>query len=103
MSVEYFGELFSYPNVPGFKRQETSRDAAVAIAPEATGLQEACLRALSSCPQTADEVADYLSKSILAIRPRLSELLRMGRIEDTGWRRRNDSGKMAIVWRLKKS
>jgi hypothetical protein len=27
MSEEYFGELFSYPNIPGYKRQETSRDA----------------------------------------------------------------------------
>jgi hypothetical protein len=90
-----------YPLFPGFKAQETSRQAAIDIAPEARGLQQDCLRALENCPRTADEVAEYLSKSILAIRPRMAELFRMGKIEDTMQRHKNASGKWAIVWRLK--
>ncbi|MCH8882314.1 MAG: alpha-hydroxy-acid oxidizing protein [SAR324 cluster bacterium] len=35
----------------------------------------------------------------LAIRPRISELSRLGKITDTGRRRRNTSGKSAIVWK----
>jgi len=92
---------YQYPLFPGSKAQETSHDAAVAMAPEARNLQADCLRALRSYPQTADEVADFLNRSILSIRPRLSELLRLGKITDTGFRRLNQSGKNAIVWKIK--
>ncbi|MGU3316308.1 hypothetical protein ACLBWH_12225 [Sphingomonas sp. M6A6_1c] len=47
---------------------------------------------------TADEVAGRLGLSILSIRPRLTELARLGRVRDSGSRRRNVSGKQAIVW-----
>jgi len=100
MSYDY-GELFRYPNVPGYKAQETSKQAAIEMTDEATGLQLDCLRALEEANRTADEIAGRFNKSILAIRPRLSELLRKGKIEDSGERRPNDSGKKAIVWKLR--
>ena len=40
-----------------------------------------------------------LGESVLAIRPRFSELRALGQITDTGARRINDSGRSAIVWR----
>lgn len=48
---------------------------------------------------TADEVAIDLDLSVLTVRPRVSELHRDARIEDTGLRRRNQSGMTATVWR----
>jgi hypothetical protein len=49
---------------------------------------------------TADEIAAALNRSILTIRPRVSELNRMGKIADSGVRRKNASGRNAIVWRI---
>ena len=48
---------------------------------------------------TADEIAADLGESVLSIRPRVSELHRLGMIEKTKVRRRNASGMSASVWR----
>lgn len=90
-----------YPNRPGWKAQETSKQAAREMVDQCKGLQLACVVALREENYTADEIAERLNESILAIRPRLSELLRKGKIEDSGLRRQNESGKSAIVWRLR--
>lgn len=48
---------------------------------------------------TADECALKLGESILAVRPRVSELAKKyGFLKDSGERRSNDSGRKAIVW-----
>lgn len=63
-------------------------------------LRETVLAALKQVgPKTADELADYLNESPLSIRPRFSELNKLGAIVDTGERRRNRSGNTAKVWR----
>jgi predicted ArsR family transcriptional regulator len=89
-----------YPLVPGAKREGTSREAAEEMKASAPDLREQCLRVLkaSLTPLTADEVASVLDKSPLSIRPRLSELVRLGRIKEGPTRRRNKSGKMAATW-----
>jgi hypothetical protein len=46
---------------------------------------------------TPDEVAHRLALSVLTVRPRCSELVRAGRLVDSGGRRANDSGRMAKV------
>lgn len=60
-------------------------------------LREMCREVLIERRATADEVAGILSRSVLAIRPRISELCRHGLIRDTMLRRPNTSGKLAIV------
>ncbi len=92
-----------YPHAPGHQDTDTSKEAAESIKPCVVSLRLACLSALGINPMTADEVASSLRKSILSIRPRLTELRRLGQIEDTGWRRPNESGKRAIVWRVRKT
>lgn len=49
---------------------------------------------------TADEIAAAMNRSILTIRPRVSELNRMKKIIDSTGRRKNASGRNAIVWRI---
>lgn len=90
-----------YPYRPGHKKRDTSRAAAKAIEDRAPTLRDQCLAIFSyfCVDATADEVAEKLDKSLLAIRPRITELARMGLITDTGQRRENASGKMAIVWK----
>ncbi len=50
---------------------------------------------------TADEIADAIDRSPFTVRPRVSELNKMGAIVDSGARRMNAaSGRMATVWKL---
>ncbi|MCG7346604.1 hypothetical protein [Sphingomonas sp. ACRSK] len=92
-------DLFTYPHQPGARARDTSRDAADAIAPDAGKLRARALAVVRrSNGLTADEVAGRLGLSILSIRPRLTELSRLGQVRDSGLRRRNASGRPAIVW-----
>lgn len=86
---------------PGAQMSETSRAAAKSVVVTAATLREAVLEELKRAALTADEAAAALDQSVLAIRPRLSELKRLGLIEDSGIRRTNESGKSAAVWRVK--
>jgi|TARA_R110000751_G_scaffold141877_2_gene245365 hypothetical protein len=94
----------TYPCTPGYKNRDKtgpSRKAALSIKPHALNLRGTCFRAISQIPMTADEVARAIGKSILSVRPRVAELSKLGKIEDSGKRRPNDSGKDATVWRIK--
>ncbi len=101
--VEQFNlPLDSYPNSPGYKNKDKdgpSRKAALEIKRKVPSLREQCFRIISQIPMTADEVAECMEKSILSIRPRIAELSKLGKIEDSGRRRTNESGKVATVWR----
>lgn len=92
-----------YPSSPGHRGTDTSRAAAESVAGEAGTLRADIMRYMTffKLSVTADECADALGLSCLSCRPRFSELLRMGRIEDTGLRRANASGRKAIVWRVR--
>ena len=101
-------EGLRYPDTPGFKELTTSRDAADVMKREAENLRDLVLAAIDgSGPRglTADEVALRLNKSVLAIRPRLTELgpRHFDKIERTGERRWNSSGMKAAVWRIKRA
>lgn len=92
-------DLFAYPDAPGFKARDTSSASAEAMVDTAPILRARCLAALErSNGLTADEVAGRLGASILSVRPRISELTRLGKVRDSGDRRHNVSGKRAIVW-----
>lgn len=88
-----------FPHSPGFKRGGTSERAAQQMQPQARTLRDSVLAALRRRPSTADEVALAIGKTVLATRPRLSELSALGLIVETSERRRNASGKLAAVWR----
>jgi predicted ArsR family transcriptional regulator len=97
-----YGERQRYPNEPVFKAEGTSKIAAEEMSDRAGTLRLRCLALLKEKPLTADECASELGESVLAIRPRLSELRAKGKIEPSGARRRNASGKMAEVWKAMK-
>jgi hypothetical protein len=91
----------SYPDMPGAKTGGTSRDSADAIASEARRLRELVLAALElHGPMTADQIASLIGWSILSVRPRCSELRRLGRVVGTRQRRKNASGHSAEVLAL---
>lgn len=92
-------DLFAYPHHPGARDRDTSRAAAASIAPAASTLRDRVLALYErNAGMTADECAGRLGLSILSVRPRVTELARLGRLRDSGARRANGSGRSAIVW-----
>lgn len=90
-----------YPDRPGYRRRDTSKEAADAIAPKASSLQVLVLdaiRAAGALGLTAHECAAVLRLDRSAVQPRTTELSLLGFIRDSGARRHNTSGKRAIVW-----
>src|SRR5690349_15187241 len=87
-----------YPQSPGWKNRATSFHAAEDMKTRAPTLRDLCLSQLALSPATADQVAAQLGKSVLSIRPRITELARLGFIRDTGRTAANESGKQAVIW-----
>lgn len=100
----YGGELAPYPDSPGHKEPTTSRDAARAVAGSASLLRErvfAAVRSAGARGFTPDEAAAAIGETVLAVRPRMTELKLAGRIVETGERRANASGLKAKAWRAR--
>lgn len=101
MSEYQLGMFETYPAKPGWKARETAQEAATAQEPKAPRLRGLCLDyLLKNGPSAPDEVAEALGIDKLSIRPRFSELAALGKIEDSGQRGYNASGKRCIIWRL---
>lgn len=107
------GELFAggiviryvdhdYPNQPGFKEHTTSRDAALKMKRrQVDKLRDRVLLALKSAGahgMTPDECAAEMGLTVLSTRPRFTELKMLDKIERSGARRKNASGRSANVW-----
>lgn len=94
-----------YPVVPGAKEiGGTSQLAADEMMPLASRLRAAVMETLRRRgPSTPDEIAESLDESPLSIRPRVTELIRLGILYKTDKRRRNASGKAATVVALRYS
>lgn len=99
--TDLFDHAEQYPRAPSAKVSGTSQEAAKAMTGRAVRLRDQVMTILRRHgPRTADEVAALLGERIWSIRPRLSELRRLNKIEATGERRKNTSGQAAHVWRL---
>jgi len=89
----------AYPWQAGHRGVDTSVEAAEGV--DGAGLRAEVLDVLHRCgPQTTDEAAGWLGRSVLSIRPRFTELLRVGAIHRAGERRPNASGRMAHVFQV---
>lgn len=97
-----------YPHAPGYKEQTTSKDAAKAAGITACQMREDLLtlyRGVWPAGMTADEAAAKIGRSILTVRPRISELRKLGELhpaltagpDPKPARRKNASGQMATV------
>jgi hypothetical protein len=90
-----------YPDAPGHRRVGTSIAAAAALEPKLGRLQRLAQSAIQGAGPdglTADELAAQLGLDRWSIQPRTTELKRKNLICDSGRRRPNSTGKLAIVW-----
>lgn len=87
----------------GWKKQDTSHEAAQHMEPRAPRLRRLTLEALRAHPAglTADEIADVVGEAPANIRPRCSELYGDGVIQRTNIRRTNRNNRTQIVWKAK--
>jgi len=91
-----------YPNEPHGRGTGSSVRAAIEIAPIARTVRakvERELIALGAYGGTAEELSSRLRYPRVTVQPRVSELVAIGRVRNSGKRRRNpSSGKSAAVW-----
>lgn len=93
--------LDRYPAMPGWKGQMTSFQAAQRVGKRAAMLRVQVLAWFAAGNKgTADDCAMALGESILAVRPRCSELVAMSRIVNTGTRAKMVGGRDGIVWSI---
>ena len=90
----------TYPQTPGYKKTDTSEQAALAMKPKAATLRAMVLEELKNGEGTADQIADRLKIDFMSIRPRLSELKESEKVIDTGRRGTSRYGKSAIIYGL---
>lgn len=83
-------ERTTYPDMPGWKGDKTTgRQAAFAIAPDLARRHRQVLEAFApygAAGATCDEIAATLSLAVYLVRPRASELERLGKLFPIGKR-----------------
>lgn len=93
--------LARYPeDRAGYKRDGTSKEAAQALKGRAKAWAQIASLMAESKPMTADEISQRLNWSLWYGRPRVSEMVTMGSLKDSGDRGETANGKPATKWRL---
>lgn len=86
----------------GYRQTDTSHAAAAEEQSRASTVRAQVLMCIKrNGPMTADAVADHLGYTPFTVRPRVTELKNAGKIEDTGDRGFNASGKRAAMFKAK--
>ena len=87
---------------PPFSNSTTSRDAAESIVPVSKSLRYVIWRTIvvaNGC--TAQGIEKHLGISGNTVRPRIRELVKAGRVYDSGETQLLPSGRKAIIWRAR--
>jgi predicted ArsR family transcriptional regulator len=81
---------------------DTEQLALEFVAPKLSGLRLKALQSLASVHPglTGSQVAEKMDAWIYSVKPRLTELERMGLVRDSGERAKNDRGRQEIVWQI---
>lgn len=84
-----------------FKKRGTSSEAAAGVAKTSAYWREQVKLALAYMGEAAPhDIADYFQVDVTTIRPRCTELLKLGAIRETGARSKTPAGRSAAVLRL---
>lgn len=81
---------------------DTEQLALEFVAPKLSGLRLKALQSLASVHPglTGSQVAEKMDAWLYSVKPRLTELERMGLVRDSGERAKNDRGRQEIVWQI---
>ena len=99
--------MSKYPQVPGHNKVDTSIEAAESMEKSSATLRTRVLNILGGAdfpfvyPMTSEQISDISRISHDNVWKRISELRAMGKVEDSGKRRRNRSGRKAIAWQIR--
>jgi len=92
--------LPTYPEIPGSRPTVTSEKAARQVKTRSKVAQDQILALLDAHgPLTADECAELLGYRILFMRPRMSELKKMGKVIESGITRMSSEGNHMACFR----
>ncbi len=89
-----------YGDDPGHSNKTTSLEAARSMKQSLGALQARVLDHIRRYPSTDEEIERILGLSHQSASARRRELVLGGEIIDSGDRRKNSTGRMAIVWRV---
>ena len=99
-------DLLEWPGDPGPNVHKNAKDTELAaaefIAPKVTGLRLQALQSLASAQPglTGSQVADRMGAWLYSVKPRLTELQRMGLVADSGERAKNERKRQEVVWKI---
>ena len=81
---------------------DTEQLALEFVAPKLSGLRLKALQSLASVHPglTGSQVAEKMDAWLYSVKPRLTELERMGLVRDSGERAKNARGRQEIVWQI---
>ena len=81
---------------------DTEQLALEFVAPKLSGLRLKALQSLASVHPglTGSQGAEKMDAWLYSVKPRLTELERMGLVRDSGERAKNDRGRQEIVWQI---
>ena len=81
---------------------DTEQLALEFVAPKLSGLRLKALQSLASVHPglTGSQVAEKMDAWLYSVKPRLTELERMGLVRDSGERAKNDRGRQELVWQI---
>lgn len=84
----------------GYQSTDTSREAAMHIAPTVSTVQKMVIDALAEGMLTSEEAAIRTGCDYRTIQPRFSELQDRGWVRDSGVRRKSSRGRNIIAWEI---
>ena len=94
----------AYPHTAGHRgNRDTSIMASKDLQPHLGRLQAAVFNVVADAGPhgaTCDDIGSALGWIVFRVRPRTAELRALGKIVDSGKRRKGGSGRLAIVWCL---
>ena len=99
-------DLLNWPGNPGPNVHKDAKDTELAAAefikPKVTGLRLKALQSLASAQPglTGSQVADRMDAWLYSVKPRLTELQRMGLVADSGKRDKNERKRQEVVWKI---
>ncbi len=97
--MNLFEHADNYPNYPGYKSRDTSKEAAARVS-NVSEMKQRIIELFRYNNLSDDELARLMGLGVHKVRPRRSELTAAGLIVDSGDRVLSPEGRNSIVWRM---